>query len=121
MPQMMREVFLIAVTSSLAYLIMVKVDQQIVILLKGRLHRANFETRPAEGVWKRHASMMPHAIFPTAGALAGLTIILLTWGSLAAMPLALAALLCFAIGVGSRVRSFYAADQEIKTMLPPQE
>jgi hypothetical protein len=92
---MLREILLIVASGTIAYLIMVKSDQQMLILLKGRLHKFDRDPQLAEEIWKRNLAKMPRVLGTIGGATGGLAIIFFTISHWTAVPISLLSALCF--------------------------
>jgi hypothetical protein len=110
----MPKTFLIVFASAaMGALIMVKNDQQFVILLQGKLFRIGKDTSAADKLYRKHCSKLEFWLFVVGFGLLGCAIILLTERYAAYWVPGVFGLILAGWAVWGRAKSFLAADREI--------
>ena len=112
---MVKEFGLIAATCLMSLLIVVKGDQQIVILLEGKLFKQGRDMAIAKAVYQKHKSALSLIIFVIGGAAMGSSVILLANGHGLFPIFASVTILLLSFGIWGRIRSFQAADRDLTT------
>ena len=110
---MVREAFLIAATCLTSLLIVVKGDQQIVILLEGKLFKQGRDMVIAKAVYQKHKSAMSLIFFMIGGAAMGISVILIANGNKLFPIFTSVTVVLFGLGIWGRLSSFRAADRDL--------
>jgi len=115
---MYREIGSILAVIVLFRLIVFKYDQQVVILLEGKLFRQKRDVDIAAKVYEAHKSALSLALLMIGGAATGVSVFLLANGH-RLFPLSAAiSLALVGFGTWGRLRSFLAADLELGERSP---
>lgn len=110
---MIEELLAIAAMVVLSLLIVYKSDQQSIIILKGKLFRADRDQDIAEKVYRRHTNILSVVLFSAGIAILSVAVILFAnESSLFPLPGAIG-LIILICGIWGRVCSFCAADREL--------
>ena len=111
----MRELLLTMTVMVLGVLIILGSDKQSVHMLEGKLHRQGKTTKPAQSAYRRH--LKPSSLMQFVFGMGLMAVGIILWvndqRSLALMSGAFAAALC-GWGAWGRIRSFIAADAELR-------
>lgn len=110
---MMEELLAIAAMVGLSLLIVYKSDQQSVIILKGKLFRADKDQDIAAKVYRKHTRILSVVLFSFGLTILSVSVILLAnKNSLFPLP-AVIGLVFVVCGIWGRISSFRAADREL--------
>lgn len=110
---MMEELLAIAAMVGLSLLIVYKSDQQSIIILKGKMFRADKDQDIAAKIYRKHTSALSVVLFSIGLATLSVSVILLAnESSLFLLPAAVG-LIFLMCGIWGRISSFRAADREL--------
>jgi hypothetical protein len=110
---MMEELLAVAAMVGLSLLIVYKSDQQSIIILKGKLFRADRDQDIAAKVYRKHTRVLSVMLFSFGFSILSVAVILLAnKNSLFPLPAAIG-LVFLVCGIWGRISSFRAADREL--------
>jgi len=110
---MYREAGIVLAMIVMARLIILKMDQQIVILLKGRLFKHGLDMDIATTIYRKHKAVLSVILFVLGGAAVGISVILLANDDSLFWLSGAIAIALLGLGIWGRVASFRAADREL--------
>lgn len=97
----------------MAWLILYKSDQQLVIYLKAKLFRQGRDIEIAEKVYNKHKKIVSTIYFVLSGAGVGFSVVFLVNGDNLLPVSVIVSLVFLSLGFWGRSRSFLAADREL--------
>lgn len=110
---MIQEFLAICAMVGLALLIIAKGDKQLTHVLEGKLFHAGKNQKMAIIAYRRHTKISSVLLFAGGSAILTFSVILFVKENSLFFVCATAGFIILACGIGGRVRSFVAADQEL--------